>query len=50
MNKKFFSIIAYSTSALLLTGCGSQIPEMSEQQTEMITEYAEKTTPDSDKE
>ena len=40
MNKKFFSIIAYSTSVLLLTGCGSQIPEMSEQQTEMITEYA----------
>ncbi len=32
--------ISYITAAILLTGCADEIPEMSEQQTELITEYA----------
>lgn len=40
MRMKKHHIILAAVSALALTACGSEIPEMSDQQAEIITEYA----------
>ncbi len=43
MKGKIWGMICLSAVALMVCGCGSEIPDMTDQQTEIVTEYAANT-------